>query len=351
MARVYNKVGSLTAVMNELHRHAIHEFTTIEQIVLFTSRIEQERARIYGRVKEGLLKEKAQLPAIISESRRSLEKVKADTIESLMAQQADLELKCAEILARDAGLFGTIWNWVDRQIIEMKIRKAKVRFNTRLADATTIYEADLISKDERLGRLTRSFEGVLEESCEPELYELNRRKAVIDSLSNQIHGAIGELKVENALRNLSDNSIIINDFSISFDKPLYFKQENQYIYSVQVDHLLITHAGVFVIETKNWSEYSVRSRDMFFPVNQVRRAGYVLYVMLSDPETVLGRRHLWGKQRIPVRNLIVFTAHKPTNEFQFVKILSLNQLEGYINYFKPIYSPEDTLRIAEFFIR
>jgi hypothetical protein len=35
MARVYNDVGSLTAVLNQLRRNDIDDFSSIEQIYLF----------------------------------------------------------------------------------------------------------------------------------------------------------------------------------------------------------------------------------------------------------------------------------------------------------------------------
>ena len=81
-----------------------------------------------------------------------------------------------------------------------------------------------------------------------------------------------------------------------------------------------------------------------------QRAGFALFVLLSDPSEVLGRTHLWGNQKIPVRNIVVFTGHKPSGEFQYVKTLGLNELEGYVRYFKPIFSVEDANRIAEYFI-
>lgn len=41
---------------------------------------------------------------------------------------------------------------------------------------------------------------------------------------------------------------------------------------------------------------------------------------------------------------------KPKEEFQYVKVLTLNELLGYINYFKPIFSINETQRITDFLL-
>jgi len=54
----------------------------------------------------------------------------------------------------------------------------------------------------------------------------------------------------------------------------------------------------------------------------------------------------WGG----VGNLLVFINSKPKEEFQFVKIVTLKDLLGYINYFKPVLSSEETLEVAEYLL-
>ena len=42
--------------------------------------------------------------------------------------------------------------------------------------------------------------------------------------------------------------------------------------------------------------------------------------------------------------------HKPQEEFDFVKIVTLEGLRGYMEYFKPILSPEETRKIADYLV-
>lgn len=88
---------------------------------------------------------------------------------------------------------------------------------------------------------------------------------------------------------------------------------------------------------------------MYSPVQQIKRTNFALYIMLngeiSNAKLTLNKHH-WGDRKIPIRNLIVFINHKPMEEFQYVKILSLNDLLNYVNYFKPCFSTNETQMIA-----
>lgn len=62
---------------------------------------------------------------------------------------------------------------------------------------------------------------------------------MLDKYINLIYGAVGKQKVVDTLKVLSDDFILINDFNISFSQALFYKQEADYIKSLQVDHILI----------------------------------------------------------------------------------------------------------------
>ena len=143
------------------------------------------------------------------------------------------------------------------------------------------------------------------------------------------------------LRKLPDDVIVINDFSLKFHKPIYNQKENDYIYNVQIDHLLITKAGVFIIETKNWSKRSVNSTYLWSPIKQIKRASYALFIVLnnwmeSHYQDSIG--HHWGTIQIPIKNMLVMVKNKPKEQFKFVAVKNINELNSYVNYFDPIFS-------------
>ncbi len=343
-------VGSYTVLMDELQKNGLTGFRSVDELLEYYKSIDFEKSSAYAKHKEQLLRETDTLPGEIEQSTELLEKVKSDTYASLAHTLDELQEKRKGLSVDDSPFLFRLRNYIKRIFLDRKIRSFESKIESTVAVACESYHADLNYKTNRLNRLTTNFENAVLEASTPVIREFNRHKSVISGLKPYVYGAIGELKVANTLRRLPEGCILINDLCIEFPKALYFKQEDQYISSVQIDHLLITQAGVFVIETKNWSEKTTNDQMIFSPVNQVRRAGFALYVLLSDPAVIMGRDHLWGKQKIPVRNVIVFTGYKPSEEFQYVKMLGLNELEGYVKYFKPIFSIEDASLIADYFI-
>ena len=165
---------------------------------------------------------------------------------------------------------------------------------------------------------------------------------------------MGEQKVVKTLEALPDEYFLINDFAVSFSPAIYNIQEKDYIKSIQIDHLLVAPSGIFLIETKNWSEKSLENLSLRSPVKQIKRTSFVLFKLLNNEMSNFHLRldkHHWGDKKISIKNLIVMTNAKPQEEFQYVKILTLNKLLGYINYFKPTFSINETQRIADFILR
>jgi hypothetical protein len=191
------------------------------------------------------------------------------------------------------------------------------------------------------------------QSAQNALAELERKNATIEDLNSFIYGALGEQKVVKTLDGLSDDYFLINDFAVSFLPAIYNRQENDYINSVQIDHILVGPSGIFLIETKNWSEKSLENLSLRSPVQQIKRTSFVLFKLLNNEMSnyhLRLDRHHWGDKKISIRNLIVLTNTKPKEEFQYVKILTVNELLGYVNYFKPSFSNTETQRIADFLL-
>ena len=138
---------------------------------------------------------------------------------------------------------------------------------------------------------------------------------------------------------------------LNFDPPIYNKNEDDRIFSIQIDHLLICQSGVFLLETKNWSRRSIENLDLRSPVKQILRTSYALFVLLNSDSKfndIKLEHHHWGSKKIPIRNVIVMTNEKPKEEFKHVKVLSLSKLNGYIQYFEQLFSGEEVKSIFEY---
>ena len=185
---------------------------------------------------------------------------------------------------------------------------------------------------------------LIEKRSKSEIKKIEYTRNFLENSKNLISGAIGENLVVKEIEKLSDDYVLINDFNLSFSRPIFYKKQNQRIYSVQIDHLLISKAGVFVIETKNWSKSSVNTISLRSPIEQIERSNFALYVYISENITL--DEHHWGEQRIPIRNLIVMINNKPSGQFKNVSVKLLKELNDYIKYFEPVLTDKQFNRIV-----
>lgn len=223
-----------------------------------------------------------------------------------------------------------------------------------MTDSTIrILAKELRKKNNRYQYIHEHFSDAVYESGSIQLREHKRKKDVIEEINSSIYGALGEMKVVKELEKLSDEYILINDFSVSFNKAIYLKSENEHILSIQIDHVLVAPSGIFLIETKNWSEQSMNNSYLRSPAKQIKRNGYAFYRMISGNTEYSKLRlgnPIWGNKKIPTRNLVVFTNSKLKEDYKFVKTLTINELLGYIRYFEPVFSTEETQKIADYLL-
>jgi hypothetical protein len=109
-------------------------------------------------------------------------------------------------------------------------------------------------------------------------------------------------------------------------------------------------AGIFIIETKNWSKDSVESYDLRSPVDQIRRSSYAVFTVMSNTSGknyFRLKRHPWGDQKVPIRSIIAMAGHKPKEQFEYVQVKEISQLNSYISYFEPIFDEKETNEISQ----
>ena len=242
-----------------------------------------------------------------------------------------------------------IKNSLDEEIkrLEETSKQAIEKSNKNLFNKVLYYPKIIILTNKK-SDLAKNYEKVISARCMKSYKELDFTKEVVDGLYTLIAGAIGENSVVNELQKLSDNYYLINDFSVVFNPPIYNKKDNDRIFSIQIDHLLICQSGVFLLETKNWSKQSIKNLDLRSPVEQTLRTSYALFVLLNSESNINLTRHHWGSKKIPIRNIIIMTNEKPKEEFMHVKVLSLNELNGYIKYFDQIFNEDEVKNIFDY---
>jgi hypothetical protein len=350
MCKVYNTIGSLTAIKSHLRLHDVNDFNSVNQLIDFQKGYSATRQQIISQhtllieqEKNTLAEEIPQLNALIQERRSEVEQQTQSELEKLKQQ-------LNSVSPAHSNAFQAFIGFIKKSVIKRNIRKTGLALNSRIAGAVQRSAIALTQKIDRYDYIISHFNDAVNASGMIQLQELQRKKSVVDKINSFIYGAIGEQKVVKELEHLSDDHVLINDFACSFYPAIYNRQENDYIKSVQIDHLLISPAGIFLIETKNWSEHSLRDLNLRSPVQQIKRTNFALFKILAGEITkshLALDRHHWGDRKIPVKNCIVLINQKPIEAFQYVKVLTLHELPGYIKCFSPIFSEKEIQMIAD----
>ena len=354
MCKVHKPVGCLTTIKTHLKRHNINEFNSLNEVISFQKNFPTLRQQIISDHEQLIEKEKVSLAAEISQLDNVIKTDKAHFESRFLSEIEEVKQKLIS-LSPSTGLnfIKRFVNYTKRRAYTKKLQDLEGNFNNNVNYAIRELVGQHQDKTNRNNYITMYFSNAVNESSLRTIKELEYKQRVIDEVKNSIYGALGEHKVVKELENLSDDNILINDFSISFNPAIYNRQEDDYIKSIQIDHLLITPSCIFLIETKNWSEKSLASLDLRSPVEQIKRTNFALFKILTDDiskNRVKLKHHHWGDRKIPVKNLIVLTNSKPSEEFQYVKVLTVTELLGYIKYFKPVFTNEETERIANYLL-
>lgn len=353
MCKVYNTIGALNTIQNELVNNNIDDFNTLEELINFQKEVHIKEQKI---IQQHTLK--------IQEKKITLEKEVNDFYDSIQTNRAkikeeqNLKLKILfnkieNLPPTNNKIIPTIIDYWINFIIWVNITLTHIEWKFKIIKLEVIAKIKFENTKKRFKYISNNFQEALKESSKTELNNYQLKKKVISRMNKSIYGAIGEQKVVDTLQKLPDDFILINDFNYTFKSPLKKPYEKTLIKTIQIDHILIAPSGIFLIETKNWSEHSINNIEMRSPIQQTNRSGYALYKILNNSSFLKWsiNKHHWGHKKIPVKNIIVFINNKPIEEFQGVKILSLNELINYIKRFPSIYNTLETEKIAQYLLK
>jgi hypothetical protein len=349
MCKVYNSIGSLTTIKSHLQKHNVNEFKSLNELINFQKNYSVTRQQIISNHTLLIEQEKNTLGDEIVQLNDSIKTRKSEVEQQLLLELEKLKRQLDNLPPTHSNIIQVFINYFKKICVKKKIRNNELKFNSKITYSVQHSTNILTKKNNRYQYIISYFRDAVNESSLSQLQELERKKRIVDEINTSIYGALGEQKVVRELENLPDDYILINDFTCSFHPPIYNQQEEDYIKSIQIDHILISPSGIFLIETKNWSEHSLNNLSLRSPVQQIKRTNFALFKILAGGITnsnLTLNQHHWGDRKIPIRNLIVLTNQKPSEEFQYVKILTLKELLSYVKYFKPSFSSKEIQMIA-----
>lgn len=352
MARVIGQLDSLSSVKQKLSQQGITDFRSIGDLHSFLSNFNNQKQRILKDTeteflsKFNALKREQDALSNIYRTESSLFREIHDTQLSILQKKHD---RLKDQMAK--GFIYQLLYWIPLNRTNANINNLESNYEQALKSKLSPYKLKMKEIRDEILSYTFNKQEVIQGIARPKIAELQFKKSVINGLNPYILGAIGENKVMNELKCLPDNYILINNYQLRFTKPLYNRQEDDYIYSIQIDHVLISPAGVFIIETKNWSKKSIDTLSLRSPVKQIRRVNYALFRILNsavDNYEIKLSEHHWGKKEIPIRNLVVMINQKPEQDFRFVKVLTLKEVNHYVKHFKPVLNDLEIKNIYNF---
>ncbi|MBN9285606.1 MULTISPECIES: nuclease-related domain-containing protein [unclassified Flavobacterium] len=355
MCKTYNTIGSLTTLKSNLIQNNIHDFKSLKEVIDFQKSYSILRQQLITHHENLIEQEKKILDIDLPNLDTTIATQRQQSTERL-TNEIDMLKQKLHITTNSTqkNIFHKVISSLKQRNYKRVIKHKETHFDSKVNAAVSQLITNYQVKTNRYQFITAHFNDAVKQSAQNSLYELERKKSVIGALNNYIYGALGEQKVVKTLESLSDDYFLINDFSVTFSPAIYNRRENEYIKSVQIDHILVSPSGIFIIETKNWSEKSLENLSLRSPVDQIKRANFVLFYLLNNEKSNYHlhlNSHHWGDKKIPIKNLIVLINTKPQEEFQYVKIVTVNELLNYVNHFKPIFSSAETKRIAEMILR
>ena len=315
MTIIEGQIEPLKKLKESLSRSGIARFNSIGEIRRFLRDFESEKKQLPSHIGSVFEAEIQDMQSTLASHRQIYGELTTSTRNEIIQQIHKLEAAFELASARSNR------NIFYRVLYFLKISYLSRRASSLENNLESIINKKTSSVQKTVARLENEIEGFLKnkkklisERCKKSLDDLNYTKEVVDGLYTLVAGAIGEASVVSALQQLSDDYYLINDFSIRFDPPIYNKKEDDRIFSIQIDHLLVCQSGVFLLETKNWSKTSVENLDLRSPVKQILRTSFALFVFLNSDSQLndikLERLH-WGAKKIPIRNIVVMINEKP----------------------------------------
>lgn len=348
MAIIYREIESFKTLKKALKKSGINRFNSILEINFFIKQYDNEKLKIIENTKSEINQDVISKRDRLKNNKIEL-KVLVDNLTNNITDKIKKDSKkLTELNTMHSNVIFSLINKLWHYLLTLKTTYLNENFDKIIQNKSKKLRKIILTDQSSIEYIINNKEKELLKRSKKAIDRLTYIDETLKELYPLVSGAVGESLVVEEVEKLSDDFILINDFNLKFKKPIYNKSKGKRIYSIQIDHLLISPAGIFIIETKNWSKASLNNYNLRSPVEQIHRSSYALFVIINNIKKLrkIGRHH-WGENQIVLRNLIVMTYNKPKTNFKFVKILKLNELNGYISYFDKLYSENDVNRIAD----
>lgn len=232
-----------------------------------------------------------------------------------VSTEIELVQLALDIFQDGAGLIQKIFNYSKVKKHKEKLSQLKIQHK----NCPLILQKKISLIQKALDETQNNGDFLVENKCRTIAYNVKLIQNVL--ISPDLAGAIAELELIEKLRTLPDNYYVVSDVKLEAKKAIHF--DNEWLESAQIDHVVISPSGMFVIEVKNWSRKFIQEGNYFDPYQQVKRASYLCYKLIGERYNLKTRSIIAHKGFVP---------EKPSDSH--AKVLAIGEVKGYILWFK-----------------
>lgn len=352
MARMHGALGAEITLLDELKKLGVYSLNSLSDVEkhredsdsILEAKMEAARKDIQIEI-EGMKR----LHSELIDKRASQRVARRD---ELTSEQQELRERLKHVPPKTRNpvkwLVQKYRSWKDKK----RLKRLEEYFMDELDRPFRSLTQRIKSLEEKIRHLEENSEAVVLKRLDSQIREKQMIDSALQKVQTWLSGARGEREVAKTLANLPHSYVVINDVNLRLVPPL--RSEEGPRFRCQADHVVVGPPGVFNIETKNWSQQSIRNLDLRSPVQQIRLTGKALYRDINRAIRNRGIRiakHHWGDRSVRVRNILAMVGAMPNTEFQYVKMVSLKRLKGYIEYFEPALDADEVEGVAEWILQ
>jgi len=350
MARIHRQTGSLHDLLHEIGDSRIN---SLDDINAFKQNYPTAPSEIKERAKLAISQGIEKLRTKVGQLSGELDSKLKENKDRLESEKADIDRRISLLADEQGNFFVSLMRRIKRRPLLKRKAYLDAHFDEEARKPLKTLQAEILAQVDTLKNNEANTGLLVEREAWPQMNRLSMIKSVLEHDNDLYLGAIGEENVLTELEKLPNSFFVINDFRKTFYPPIYNRRTDDRINSIQVDHLVCGPTGLFIIETKNWSEHSFQNIDFFSPVKQVQRFNFALFVILNQA-VESGYLHSFvshlGSQKISPINIVATLQPPPSQEFQYVKMMSCYSLRSHIENSKRVFSEENVNDLEQFLL-
>lgn len=318
MATSIGTSGAFNDLQLVLRDHRAYVPKTIDEMVNFSKTFSGLESQILEKQKQALREKLRMRKAQSDELEANLESKLLSRRGVLLEEKKKLEDRLASP-SNSRWILSPLFDQIDRQYDKNRLKHLSTHFEEELHKPFRSDKQKLTQLIKGLDQSTQDIDSVARHRVMNELGPYERTKQVLQNYNPHIAGMIGESRAVTTLSTLPDSFTVLNDVRIVFNPGYRRKSHKDYIVSVQIDHMIIGPPGIFVVETKHWSQKSIESLNLRSPVEQLKRSGYAIYRYTQDNLKSAFSDH-WGNLKIPVRNILLMTNVPVDRDYEMMEV-------------------------------